>query len=228
MNKKKIIFLAFLCLVIVALYGCTAENNNSTNDSMDSSYENKQETNNIQSADNSKEQEAEKEIEGASGSEQAIEEENAQTNDNDDTELEKSLADYREERETMTSVKMGNGLQGYGAPNPEDYGISEDEPDYMSRFDSRELNEAYEAAKTYVKEILALEVETKSTVYPCIDPRIIEIYADEDKGVATGYESNNIFVCEYCDSGKWQYLILVREAKGEPWNVIHHGSSFKE
>ena len=224
MNKKNILFLVFLCLVLTALCGCAAESGNNVDDSIGSSYE----TNNTQTADNTKEEEAEKETEAASDSEQVIEQENTQTNDNEDTELEKSLADYREERETMTSVKMGNGLRGYGAPNLEDYGIDGDELDYMSELDSLELNEAYEAAQKYVKETLAIKVETKSTVYPCIDPRITEIYNDEDKGVATGYESNNIFVCEYCDSGKWQYLILVREAKGEPWNVIHHGSSYKE
>ena len=63
----------------------------------------------------------------------------------------------------------------------------------------------------------------------CIDPRILNIYDAEDKGVAAGYDNNNIFVCEYCkEEGVWQYLILVREGRGSEWNVIHNGTSYKE
>ena len=68
----------------------------------------------------------------------------------------------------------------------------------------------------------------KHTVYMCVDPRIWEIYEAEDKGVAEGYETENIFVCEYCDNGSWKYLILVREGKGSAWEVIHNGSSYME
>jgi len=145
-----------------------------------------------------------------------------------DGDLEERLARYRAEREGMTNVAMGNGVSGYGAPNAENYGFQADMAVYIQNFDSRELNKAYEAAKKYVTETLAISVETNAVVYSCVDPRITEIYEAEDKGVAAGYDSGNIFVCEYCDNGTWQYLILVRDGKDSDWSVIHHGSSYKE
>ena len=151
-----------------------------------------------------------------------------QVQDEADADLEERLAQYREEREGMTNVAMGNGVSGYGAPNADNFGFQADTADYMQNFDSRELNKAYETAKKYVTETLAISVETKAVVYPCIDSRITEIYEAEDKGVADGYDSKNIFVCEYCDNGTWQYLILVRDGKDSGWSVIHHGGSYKE
>ncbi len=145
-----------------------------------------------------------------------------------DADLEERLAQYREERESMTNVAMGNGVSGYGAPNAENFGFQADTADYMQNFDSRELNKAYETAKKYVTETLKISVETNAVVYPCIDPGITEIYEAEDKGVADGYDSENIFVCEYCDNGNWQYLILVRDGKDSDWSVIHYGGSYKE
>ena len=145
-----------------------------------------------------------------------------------DVDLEERLAQYRAEREGMTNVAMGNGVSGYGAPNVENFGFQVDTMHYTQNFDSRELNKAYETAKKYVTETLAISVETNAVVYPCIDPRITEIYEAEDKGVADGYDSKNIFVCEYCDNGIWQYLILVRDGKDSDWSVIHHGGSYKE
>lgn len=145
-----------------------------------------------------------------------------------DGDLEERLAQYRSEREGMTNVAMGNGVAGYGAPNAENYGFQMDTAEYMQNFDSRELNEAYETAKKYVEETLAITVETNAIVYACVDPRIMEIYVAEDKGVADGYDPGNIFVCEYCDNGTWQYLVLVRDGKGSDWSVIHHGGSYKE
>ena len=151
-----------------------------------------------------------------------------QVQDEADADLEERLAQYRAEREGMTNVAMGNGVSGYGAPNAENFGFQADTTDYTQNFDSRELNKAYETAKKYVTETLAISVETNAVVYPCIDPRITEIYEAEDKGVADGYDSKNIFVCEYCDNGTWQYLILVRDGKDSGWSVIHHGGSYKE
>lgn len=145
-----------------------------------------------------------------------------------DEDLEERLAQYRSERESMTNVAMGNGVSGYGAPNAENYGFQTDTANYMQNFDSRELNKAYETAKKYVTDTLTINVETNAVVYACVDPRITEIYEAEDKGVADGYDAGNIFVCEYCDNGTWQYLILVRDGKGSDWSVIHHGSSYKE
>lgn len=146
----------------------------------------------------------------------------------DDRELEEALVDYRKERETMFAVTMGNGLKGYGAPNPENYGIDANGTKYLLEFDSRETAKAYETAENYVKETLGIKTQTKTATYMCVDPRIYKIYEDEDKGVAEGYKNDNIFITEYYDGEAWQYLILVRDSKEDPWKVIHNGSSYKE
>ena len=146
--------------------------------------------------------------------------------------LEEMLAEYRADREDATSVPMGNGVTGSGSGlrNPEDYGFSIEPTatNILENFDSREMVEALNTAKQYVENTLGITIETKNTVYMCVDPRIWELYEAEDKGVAEGYEPENIYVCEYCDNGTWQYLILVRDGKGSAWKVIHHGSSYIE
>ena len=223
MSKNGKIFLLFLCLVVILFTGCAGVKDKTGIEQEDSiSSEKGQESvqTPIEKEENTEKENTEKEN---------TREEVTVQNSNEDEELEKSLEEFREERETMTDVSLGtSGARGYGAPNMEEFGITSNESDYTSNFDARELNEAYEAAKKYVEKTLSIKVETKISVYPCVDPRITEIYSDEDKGVANGYTSDNIFVCEYCDEGIWKYLILVREAKGEPWSVIHHGSSYKE
>lgn len=136
--------------------------------------------------------------------------------------LEKELAAYRAEREKGES-SLGNFTLGK-LPSEENYkyGIGGSDS-YTARFDARELNEAYKAADAYVEETLKLESEA----WECIDPRMIAIYEDEDKGVANGYDADNIFLCEYNDNGTWQYLIMVREGKGSDWKALYHGSSYK-
>lgn len=55
------------------------------------------------------------------------------------------------------------------------------------------------------------------------------IYRDEDKGVAKGYENENIFLSEFCgEDHNWQCLVLVREGKGQPWRVIYCGNDYTE
>ncbi len=63
-----------------------------------------------------------------------------------------------------------------------------------------------------------------------MNPRILAIYNDEDKGVATGYTNENIRVFEYETEGddSFSYLFLVRYSKELPWKIIHHGTSYKE
>ncbi len=142
-----------------------------------------------------------------------------------DEELEESLAAFRQAREDNV-IDYGNGVTGGSPGNPEDYGFSLD-LSAVENFDSRELTEGYAAGKRYVENTLGFVPETRNTVYSCADPRIWAIYDAEDKGVANGYAPENIFICEYCDHGTWQYLILVRQGKGSAWEVIHHGSSYR-
>ena len=146
-----------------------------------------------------------------------------------DDELEGNLASYRAKREDWTDTSLGNGVTGSGgkAQSPEDFNLYFDSS-VMDNFDAREVVDAYSVAKKYVENTLGVTVTTKHTVYMCVDPRIWEIYEAEDKGIAEGYEAENIFVCEYGENGSWKYLILVREGKGSAWEVIHNGSSYME
>lgn len=143
-----------------------------------------------------------------------------------DAELEEELARYRQERED--SIQEANGLVEGGSPDESNYtfdmsGIG------LSQFDTRETTEGFAAARIYVTDTLGIKPSTKMEIYMCVDPRILAIYEDEDKGVAAGYDNSNIFVCEYCGEGNvWQYLILVREGKGSQWEVIYNGGSYKE
>ncbi len=144
-----------------------------------------------------------------------------------DAQMEEELKKYRQEREDM--IQEANGLVEGGSPDEDNYSFDMSGSFYTSRFDTRETMEAYAVARIYVTDTLELKPSTKMVTYMCIDPRVLAIYDDEDKGVAAGYDSSNIFVCEYCnEDGVWQYLILVRDGKGSAWSVIHDGSSYKE
>ena len=136
--------------------------------------------------------------------------------------LEKEMAAYRAEREKGESSLGNYTLAKLPSEENYKYGIGGSDS-YTVRFDARELNEAYKVANDYVEETLKL----KSEAWECIDPRMTAIYEDEDKGVANGYEADNIFLCEYNDNGTWQYLILVREEKGADWKALYHGGSYK-
>ena len=144
-----------------------------------------------------------------------------------DARLEEELKNYRQEREDM--IQEANGLVEGGSPDEDNYSFDMSGSFYTSRFDTRETTEAYAAARIYVTDTLGFRPSTKMVTYMCIDPRVLAIYDDEEKGVAAGYDSSDIFVCEYCNGdGVWQYLILVRDGKGSAWSVIHDGSSYKE
>ena len=144
-----------------------------------------------------------------------------------DAQMEEELKKYRQEREDM--IQEANGLVEGGSPDEDNYSFDMSGSFYTSRFDTRETMEAYAVARIYVTDTLELKPSTKMVTYMCIDPRVLAIYDEEDKGVAAGYDSSNIFVCEYCnEDGVWQYLILVRDGKGSAWSVIHDRSSYKE
>ena len=54
------------------------------------------------------------------------------------------------------------------------------------------------------------------------------IYDDADKGVAKGYQNEDIYIVEYetVEEDVNSYLILVRE-KDNSWKVIHEGLSYR-
>lgn len=141
--------------------------------------------------------------------------------------LAEELVRYRKERDD--NIVKENGLIEGSSPEESNYSFDMSGLSYTSNFDSREAIEAYEKARLYVTDTLGIVPSTKLEVYACVDPEILSIYDNEDKGAAKGYENSNIFVCEYCDESKvWQYLILVRDGKGKDWEVIYSGSSYQE
>lgn len=62
----------------------------------------------------------------------------------------------------------------------------------------------------------------------CVDPRMNAIYDDADKGVANGYQNEDIYIVEYEteEEDVYSYLILVRE-KDNTWKVIYEGQNYK-
>lgn len=150
--------------------------------------------------------------------------------DQKDTEIDKLLASIRKERKEGISEKDGT-VTSVMRNNINIPGQSKNMPGFR--------NETYEqfeqlahVTSDYIENQLKIP---KRPVYgyemsQCIDPRMNAIYDDEDKGVASGYDNENIYIQEY-ETEKddvYSYLILVRDSKDSTWKVIHHGNSYKE
>lgn len=217
MRNKKNFIMAVVCVLGIGLVACGSEPEAVSNKS--------KQTEDVSVGENHREQNKEQgdTQKQASVSETSKESKGEVT----DAQLEEELKRYRQEREN--NIRKSNGLIEGGSPDEANYSFDMSKSFYQEQFDIRELTEGYAAARAYVTNTLGIEPDTKMATYMCIDPRILEIYTDDDKGVAAGYDNNNIFVCEYCnEDGVWQYLILVRDGKGSAWEVIYNGSSYKE
>ncbi len=224
MRNKKFFKAMVLCAMFVVMAGCTNESGNKTDAPIQiESYTIRDE--NVTKEDTDV---TDTKIQGESQMQIPIPENNEGTvGEQTDAELEEELKNYRQEREDM--IQETNGLVEGGSPDEENYSFDMSGSFYTSRFDTMEITKAYAAARIYVTDTLGIMPSTKMVTYMCVDPRMLAIYDDEDKGVASGYDSSNIFVCEYCnEDGIWQYLILVRDGKGGAWSVIHNGSGYKE
>lgn len=222
MSKKLVKLMTAGMLVLALMTGCSLSGNNA-NDSIADKNDLNEGSNNIistemEDVDNNA---GEQESRTNTGAGDTDENSQSQSHSQAAGDIEAELAAYRAEREK--GVSTSGRYTMVQAPSEENYHYGVGDSSYTTRFDSRELNKAYEAADAYIKDILDLESEAWS----CIDPRMTAIYEDEDKGVASGYDADNIFICEYNDNGNWQYLILVREGKGSDWEVLYHGSSYK-
>ncbi|MCI8898827.1 MAG: hypothetical protein HFI61_13645 [Lachnospiraceae bacterium] len=222
MGKKKNFAAAVVCVMVMELAGCAGGNEQEPSASIPMEEVSTGNDNEVQNRTEDNMQQKETETQEAfSRNEEDM------TQGQTDAELEEELKQYRQERED--AIQESNGLVEGGSPDESNYSFDLSKSYYISRFDTKEVTEAYAAARIYVTDSLGIEPDTKMVTYMCIDPRILNIYEDEDKGVAAGYDNNNIFVCEYCnEDGVWQYLILVREGKGSEWSVIHNGISYKE
>lgn len=222
MGTKKNFAVAAMCVMVMALSGCAGGKEPQSSaliPTEDFSAGNDNEVQN-RTDDNMQQNETARQADFSQNEEDM-------TQGQTDAELEEELKQYRQERED--AIQESNGLVEGGSPDESNYSFDLSKSYYISRFDTKEVTEAYAAARIYVTDSLGIEPDTKMVTYMCIDPRILNIYEDEDKGVAAGYDNNNIFVCEYCnEDGVWQYLILVREGKGSEWSVIHNGISYKE
>ena len=140
---------------------------------------------------------------------------------------EAELLRFRQDREDMIHLE-GEYIE-MGTPNEAEYSLDFSAVQESPRFEFQEMSEAYEAAEIYVTQTLGIQPPTKCKVYMCMDPDMAEIYRDEDKGVAKGYENENIFLSEFCgEDHNWQCLVLVREGKGQPWRVIYCGNDYTE
>lgn len=194
-----------VCVMMIGLTGCGNVNREVSDDPIKTEItvigKDEEQAESVQSSEHDKEEQADSEQE--------------------------ELKNYRQERED--AIIEVNGLVEGGSPDENNYSFDMSGLDYAGQFDTKEMAQAYAAAKIYVTDILGIKPNTKMTTYMCIDPKMLAIYEDEDKGVAAGYDNNNIFLCEYCnEEDVWQYLILVRDSKDSPWNVIHNGNSYKK
>lgn len=231
MRKNQIKLMAAGMLVLALMTGCGSGDNNADEEissiisiDMEDAEQNAVEQENQTNIEDG--QENQTNIEDEQDSQANIEDEQTEENDQSQSvetmyDIEEELAAYRAERDIGISSIGNYTLVQF--PNEENYSYDVGDISYVSRFDSKELNEAFKVAGAYVKGTLNLE----SGAWICIDPRMTAIYEDDDKGVASGYDADNIFLCEYNDNGNWQYLILVREGKGSDWKVLYHGSSYK-
>ena len=231
MKRKNILILAAACMTALIFSGCVGGEGSESDkpshtESIPIDTESKEQENTEEllqdGAENQGDAENSAQDEAGDQSQTSDDPDGVQTN----TELEEELAKYRQERED--NIQEVGGLVEGGSPDESNYtfdmsGIG------LGQFDTRETTEGFAAARIYVTDTLGIKPSTKMEVYMCVDPRVLAIYEDEDKGVAAGYDNSNIFVCEYCGEGNvWQYLILVRDGKGSQWMVIHNGSSYKE
>lgn len=150
--------------------------------------------------------------------------------DQRDTEIDKALAIIRKARKDSVTVKDGSTtiISDNGSNLP---GQSENIPDFSDE-PMENWKQLSEVTHDYIKNELKIP---KRPIYEydtsiCIDPRINEIYDVDDKGVASGYDNENIMTYEY-ETEKddiYSYLILVRDSKDSPWKIIHDGNSYKK
>lgn len=144
-----------------------------------------------------------------------------------DSELDKTLAEMRKYRTDNVKVEAGGGVTAFSMRDDEIPGQTQNRPE----FSDLTTEEFWEFIYEYLKnEVKVPEREYGYDVAQCIDPRMNAIYDEDDKGVAAGYENENILLIEYetSEDDIYSYLVLVRESKDSLWEVIHDGLSYKE
>jgi hypothetical protein len=147
--------------------------------------------------------------------------------DQKDTELDKKLKEIRKFRRDNKKIENGSWIsRSYsGAVVP---GYIENSNEYSQE----ELESVFETAEDYIINELKIPKrgEYEYDYAESMDPRINKIYEDENKGVANGYDNENIFVVEYETKKEnvYSYLFIVRDSKDSAWKIIYDGTSYKQ
>ncbi|MBD5586125.1 hypothetical protein FDF50_03755 [Clostridium botulinum] len=151
--------------------------------------------------------------------------------DQKDTELDKELARRRKARKEGTKKTAYGTTLGAMENGANIAGQSKNIPNF-GKESYKKFEQLAHAVGDYINNELKIPERPVygHNIAPCLDPRMNAIYDDEDKGVASGYDNENIYIEEY-ETEKddvYSYLILVRDSKDSPWKVIHHGNSYKK
>lgn len=150
--------------------------------------------------------------------------------DQKDTEIDKALAKIRKASKESVTVKNGvvTSMSSNGMDLP---GQSKNMP-YLGDESMDEIKARIKVVYDYLENELKLpqKKDIGYNIGRCLDPRMNAIYDDEDKGVASGYENENIYIEEYetAKEDVYSYLIMVRESKDDEWKIIHDGNSYKK
>ncbi|MGL5614676.1 MAG: hypothetical protein ACRDD2_00365 [Sarcina sp.] len=146
-----------------------------------------------------------------------------------DTELDKKIAAMRAFRKK--NLKSENGsMTAISQVDTDLPGQSKNRP----KVDEGESRKQLEVINIYLAKKFNIDINNENEIgkidsATCIDPRVNAIYDDEDKGIAKGYENNDIHVQEYEDKdGSYKYLILVKDKDSKAWKVIKDGNGYKE
>ncbi|MHB9944364.1 hypothetical protein CF095_03000 [Clostridium botulinum] len=150
--------------------------------------------------------------------------------DQKDTEIDKDLARRRKKRKEGAK-ETAEGSFAVGEPCSVVPGQSKNMPD-RSKETYEQFEQLSRVSRNYIENELKIPAKPvyQHNTSECMDPRMNAIYDDKDKGVASGYDNENIYIEEY-ETEKddvYSYLILVRDSKDSPWKVIHHGNSYKK
>lgn len=148
--------------------------------------------------------------------------------EDDNTLLDRQIKEYRTERDKdKYHLKMEEGVGGVLPDRDKIKGLLEISKNIPIHEDANELLEPFEVVNKYIKDN-KIKPKTRDITYECVDPRILKIYIDEDRGKLQNYEKDNIFLQEYLDGNIWKYIFVARENKDSNWEVVHVGTDYKE
>lgn len=149
--------------------------------------------------------------------------------DQKESELDKLLVEMRNFRKKNLKVENGS-MSSISKVDTTLPGQTKNRPS----FEGEELEEIYNVVYEYLADKFKIDLKDSEKIdkFNCeqsIDPRVNAIYDDKDKGVAEGYENENIYVAEYEEKqGTYKFLILVRNSETGSWKLIHDGDGYKK